>query len=152
MWLFWRFGGQWFWMDKNQRQGWSFSDFTRWNFDHITVVTIYIYDLHRHLSNNQTSRCYMILLRLKRLYYTSYRLDLENVGSEDEGQYSCTMNGFNGTETFFEKRGFVLKRASYNNGYQGKIKPKFQKVFTANESRLLVNSTLNLSCPFTSKR
>ncbi|KAL5240271.1 hypothetical protein ACI65C_007681 [Semiaphis heraclei] len=81
---------------------------------------------------------------------TSQWLDLENVGSDDEGQYSCTMNGVNGTETFFEKRGFVLKRATYNNGYQGKIKPKFQKVFTVNDSRLLVNSTLNLSCPFTS--
>jgi len=81
-----------------------------------------------------------------------YRLDLENVGLDDEGLYSCTMDGFNGNETFSEKRSFVLKKATYNNEYQGKIKPKFQKNFTEDVSRLLVNSTLNLSCPFTSKR
>jgi len=81
-----------------------------------------------------------------------YSLELAYVRLEDEGQYSCTMNSFDGNETFFEKRDFVLKITNYTGEpYYRKIKPKFQKVLTE-EVPLLVNSTLHLNCPFTSKR
>jgi len=69
---------------------------------------------------------------------------------DDEGQYSCIMNGFKGNETFSEKRDFVLKTTSYTREPHGKMKPKFQKVFTE-DVPLFVNRKLHLNCPFTSK-
>lgn len=80
---------------------------------------------------------------------TSQWLDLVNVRFDDEGQYSCIMNGFKGNETFSKKRDFVLKTTNYTREPHGKIKPKFQKVFTE-DVPLFVNRTLHLNCPFTS--
>ncbi|CAI6343343.1 unnamed protein product [Macrosiphum euphorbiae] len=80
---------------------------------------------------------------------TSQWLDLVNVRFDDEGQYSCIMNGFKGNETFSEKRDFVLKTTNYTREPYGKMKPKFQKVFTE-DVPLFVNRTLHLNCPFTS--
>lgn len=56
-----------------------------------------------------------------------------------------------GNETFSEKRDFVLKTTNYSREPRGKIRPKFQKVFTE-DVPLLVDRTLHLNCPFTSKR
>ncbi|KAL4112417.1 hypothetical protein QTP88_016210 [Uroleucon formosanum] len=80
---------------------------------------------------------------------TSQWLNLVNVRFDDEGQYSCIMNSFMGNETFSEKRDFVLKTTNYSREPRGKIRPKFQKVFTE-DVPLLVDRTLHLNCPFTS--
>ncbi|XP_060841919.1 CLIP domain-containing serine protease B10-like isoform X2 [Rhopalosiphum padi] len=75
-------------------------------------------------------------------------LNFQNAREEDKGQYICTINGFNGSGTFSEKRSFVL---DFSTGFDvTKEIPEFQEIVLAENVPLLINSTLHLNCPFIS--
>ncbi|XP_026810570.1 hemicentin-1-like isoform X2 [Rhopalosiphum maidis] len=75
-------------------------------------------------------------------------LCFQNARDEDEGQYICTINGFNGSGTFYEKRSFIL---NFSGAYDvTKDVPTFQEIDIAENVPLLINSTLHLNCPFMS--